>query len=150
MNGAIPGYAGGYEQIVQDVVGSTHSEIIRFFVIVLVILVAVLLPLYYMMLKDRKARLVHENIRQDKYIARESQIIEVVKANTAAITDLKATIELSRTTTSDSLARIHDRLDVQCRNCADHGMALVQIQFTLDQIARSQRSSDTIKNDGGV
>ena len=137
--GATPSYSGAYEQIVQDVVGKTHSEIILFFVIVLVILVVVLLPLYYMILRDRKARLVHENIRQDKFIEREKQVIEVIKANTEAITGLKSMLEISRTSTSDSLTRIHERIDNQCRNCSEHGASLARIESVLGEIVRNQR-----------
>ena len=135
-----------YDQIVKEVVTRTESEIILFFVILLFILVAAVIPMYRMVLKDRKERLMHENTRQDKYIEREKQVIGVITGvitrNTEVIAELKSTLELSRTSTSDSLARIHDRVDGQYRNCADHGAALARIQSTLDEIVRGQQPID--------
>ena len=122
-----------YEQIVMEIGSKIHNELILFFVIVLIIII----PLYHMTLKGRKENLAHENARHDKYLEREKQLINVITANTDAISGLKATLDLSRTSTSDSLARIHDRIDGQYKNCAECGASHARIQATLDEIVRT-------------
>ena len=125
------------EQIAQAVLDKIHSEIVMLLVLVLVVVIL----LYAMTLRSRKERLAHENAKYDKHIERERQIIDVitnvVTKNTEAISDLKATLESSRTSTSDSLVRIHDRIDGQYRNCAECGASLARLQATLDGIARA-------------
>ena len=118
-----------YDQILQEILKKTHSELIVFFVILLIILVAVIIPLYAMSLRGRKERLAHEN-------ARENQIISVITKNTEVISSLKATLEISGNATSDSLARIHDRIDGQYKNCAECGASLARVQATSDEIVR--------------
>ena len=122
--------------VLVNVAQSTHSDLIRFFVIAAVVFIVTLIPIYITMAKDRKDRLrlehkrleqqeehenkrhtrqeEHENKRIAQYIEREKSVIEVIKANTSvatdlrsAISDLKTTLEVDRSTFTSSLSRIH-------------------------------------------
>ena len=70
-----------YYNIISDIASYTNSELIYFFIILFVFLVVGFIPLYKFML--------------DRQTEREKQIIDVVKANTAAITALQTTLNLT-------------------------------------------------------
>ena len=101
------------DKIISEVVQSTQNEFILFFVLIIVALVVFIIPLYGMILKDRKAKLTQEDTRQDKYIEREKQIIEVIKENSAVIAGLKVTLENIGVSTKSALDRVHERIDKQ-------------------------------------
>jgi glyceraldehyde-3-phosphate dehydrogenase/erythrose-4-phosphate dehydrogenase len=109
-------------------------------------LLLVFIPFYRMMTKDRKARAAQDNVRQDKYIEREKEIISVITANTEAITGLKATLELTSTSTISSFARIHERMDSNSEKMNEHGEGITRIQTKLEEMIRKQHTvSEDIK-----
>lgn len=89
----------GY-RVYEYIVDATNSELILFFLIVAVIVV----PLYIVVLKGRKADKAHER-------EREKAILDVVKENTAVIAGLKVTLDHSGESTKSTLERIHTRID---------------------------------------
>jgi len=123
----------GVVEVLGNVVDRTQSELILFFIIMSIVLVAVLLPLYGMMMKDRKSKHEADNIRQDKYIEREKQIIQVITANTEVLAGIRTTLESSGASTNSSLSRIHDRIDAQSIKLATLTASVIQIQTTLDR-----------------
>ena len=117
------------QQIVQEIVGKTHSELILFFVLVIVALVIVVMPLYSIVRKDRRER-AKDDIDQRKLT------LSVVSANTEVMAGLKtmldvmnATMERSRSDTKESFQRIHERLDLTLKQ--------------LDEITASKKSQTT-------
>jgi hypothetical protein len=98
--------------ILAEIVAGTGSELLIFFVILTVILVAVLLPLYRISMEKRSElhRREHERdvSRLDKFIQREAHIINVIKENSEVIAGLKATFENSGVSTTKTLERIED------------------------------------------
>ena len=93
----------GYYYLLEVVAGYTDSSLILFFVI----LAALVLPLYGLLLRDRKYIRQHEKDVLAHHSAREKLILEVVKDNSAAIaqcTTVLASTELA-------ISRIHGRLD---------------------------------------
>jgi hypothetical protein len=128
-----------HQQLMQEIISKTQSELILFFVIVAVVLVMVYIPIYRMMHKERKERLSQENIRQDKYIEREREIIKVITANTEVNAGLKTTLEMMNNDTKTSFSRIHERLDGQSTTIAS-------VQTTLGEVVRKQQTiSDDVK-----
>jgi len=116
-------------QILQDAIQKAESDIIVFFAIIAVILIAFMLPFYVIIIKDRKDQRKAEskrielenedrNSRQDKYMERESRIIDVITANTEVISGLRTTLEISNSATANSFTRVHERLDDQSANIA--------------------------------
>ena len=113
---------GSEYQVLRDTVAKAESDIILFFVILAVILIMFIIPLYAMILKDRKghreidikrieAECKAANDRHDKFLEREQTIIQVVKENTEVIAGLKAVFERDSNATRMSLERIHSRID---------------------------------------
>lgn len=114
-----------YYQLLEQITTGTDSSLILFFVIV----AGLMMPMYYLMLRERKSSRQHELEvkaelkkyeveKHDKFIEREKEIINVVKENSAVISDLRGTIRtLEQLVDShnkdfkDSIIRIHDRID---------------------------------------
>jgi len=132
-------------KILEDIVEKAESDIILFFIIIAVVLIAFLLPLYVLIFKDRKANREIElkrdkasteerNSRQDKYMEREKYIIEVVTANTTVISELRTTLQENKEGNRNSFDRVHLRLDelaaVAAQNKAMHKEAL-QLLHTI-------------------
>ena len=130
--------------IIEQIVKETQSELILFFIILAVFLIIIMIPLFTLVLKDRKHKNQLENERLQQYIDRESRIIQVITANTEVMTGLKTTLERDVLTTSTSLSRIHDRIDDTNRIIITQGETLARISTTLDEAVRNQA---TIKND---
>ena len=120
--------------LINEVVRRTESELILFFVLLLVALLLICIPLYAMILKDRKRKGVVETTRQENYIKREALMVEVVKQNTSVISELKVTLDLFHKHTNDSFKRIHDRLDIQIQNSENHNEKLAIMSEKINDI----------------
>jgi uncharacterized protein HemX len=81
------------EQIITEVVKKTESDLILFFVLAIVALLIVAIPLYRMVLDDRKRRTEHESKREGRILDVISRNSEVVERNTAALYALAADIK---------------------------------------------------------
>lgn len=125
--------------LLDKIVGNTQSELILFFVIIVVAMVIVLLPLYSLMSKDRKQKNQLENVRQDKFIEREKQIIQVITANTEVMAGLKTTLEATGLSTTASLERIYERINNQSAKFAEIGIEMAQIKTTLERAISNQK-----------
>ena len=93
----------GYYYLLEAVVGYTDSSLILFFVI----LAALVLPLYGLLLRDRKYSRQHEKDVLAHHSARERVVLDVITANTSAISECTAVLS----NTAQAVNRIHDRLD---------------------------------------
>ena len=93
----------GYYQLLEAVTSYTDSSLILFFVI----LAALVLPLYGLLLRDRKYARQHEMALREHYNAREKVILDVVKDNSAAIAQCTTMLA----STEIAINRIHGRLD---------------------------------------
>jgi adenylate kinase family enzyme len=145
-------------RLLQEIAEKTNSDLILFFIVVAVVLVVFFIPLYAMIMKDRKERNSvaaqrqrDENeaagVRQDKYMEREKRIIEVVTANTAVMSSLKTTLERDGMATNASLERIHERIDRQCANGTELVREIVQVQTSLTEvIGRQKTMAEDIKH----
>ena len=135
-----------YDQVVQEVLNKTNSELILFFILALVAVVIGFIPLYRMNLKNRREHLAHESTRQDKYIEREKEIIRVITLNTEAITGLKTTLDLMSVSTNTSFVRIHERLDGQSERLLEQSANIARLQTSFEEVIRKQHNiSDDLK-----
>ena len=147
----------GETQILQDAIQKAESDLIIFFVVLAVVLVVFIIPLYAMIMKDRKERRMTEdsriktqaeadNTRQDKYLERERVIIQVVKENSDVIASLKATLDRDGKTTTASLERIHTRIDKLGDTLVEQSGTISKMQTTLDEVVRKQHvTSEDLK-----
>ena len=92
------------DRIITEVIQNTHNEFLLFFVLIIVAMVICILPLYAMVVKERKAK--H---KQDT--ERERQILAVIKENSTVIAGLKVTLDQSGASVNSTVERIHKRID---------------------------------------
>ena len=103
-----------YYRLLEQLTTGTDSSLILFFIIV----AGLVLPLYLLILKDRKYTRQHENEKHDKYIEREQGIINVMRnistviaENTAVTTTLKGILQTHGIESKQAVGRIHERID---------------------------------------
>jgi hypothetical protein len=97
----------GSYYVLAEVIETTGSELILFFVIAAVCI----LPLYIFVFRDRKHRYKTELDRQANYLEREKRIIEVISENSKVNAGLKAVLDKYGEDTIKSLDRVHTRID---------------------------------------
>ena len=94
------------ENIINGIVEKTENEAIFMFILILMASVLILLPLYKLSIKKIKETQKMENERWDKYIQRESSLIDVITRNTEVISELKVLFETSLQNYSDKMTLI--------------------------------------------
>jgi len=119
------------QEIINAVMQRTNSELILFFILLLVAMVLVWIPLYRIFRKDRieRVKLEHE---------REKQIIYVITANTDVISGLKTTMDIFSSATQTSFSRIHDRIDQLVLKSTEHGKAIARLQASFDSFNKHE------------
>jgi len=73
--------------VLTEIAKTTQSELIIFFVIIAVVVIVVVVPMYILVLRDRRFK---NQLDIEKY----GQYIDVIKANTAVMAELKSMLEL--------------------------------------------------------
>lgn len=91
-----------YYALLETVAAGSDSSLIFFFVI----LAALILPLYGLLLRERRYSRQHDIDTQKQNLAREGLVLDVVRDATAAITECTTVI----TGAQRAIDRIHDRL----------------------------------------
>ena len=92
-----------YYALLETVASGSDSSLILFFVI----LAALVLPLYGLLLRERRFSRQHDIDTQNQNMAREGLILDVVRDATTAITQCTTVLDGTR----HAIDRIHDRLD---------------------------------------
>jgi hypothetical protein len=132
-------------KVLTDAIEKAESDIILLVVILAAVLLVLTLPLYGLILKDRKhqrevevkrreSETAASNDRQDKYMEREQRIIEVVTSNTQVMASLRTTLERDGKLTSASLDRIHKRIDDHYELAHRHGTGITKVDKALDEL----------------
>ena len=143
---------GNEADVLVEIAKNTESELVVFIILVIVFIVAVV-PIYTLILRDRKQKNQLENDRLSQYMERERRIIEVITANTTTAAELKTlivevrtTLEHDRVTLKDSLGRVHGRIDKQSNLCTHHGETLARMSTMLDEMSRTNTGTkDNVK-----
>lgn len=132
------------QSVLEQVTTKTQSELILFFIILAVVLMVLIVPLYTLILKDRKEKNKQESDRLGQYMEREKRIIEVVTANTEVMASLKTTLDRDGKATTASIERVHDRLDKLVETDTTLMGAIIKSQASQDEATRHH---DIIKSD---
>jgi len=90
--------------ILSKIIEHTDSSLVLVFVAVAIAAIIISIPLTRAIIAGRRQR-------QELMMKREEKIIEVIAGNTAAITGLKTTLEVTVSNIKDGIMRIHDRID---------------------------------------
>jgi flagellar basal body-associated protein FliL len=135
-------------EILGKAVEKTQSDLIVFFVILVIALVVVLIPVYSLTLKERKEKNRQEIEREKQYIEREKQLIQVITASTDVMASLKVTLETSGVATASGIehiktkmSRIEDKLDSMS---AEESKATHSINKILDESAQIADTGNNI------
>ncbi|MDR0490369.1 MAG: hypothetical protein LBH28_03880 [Oscillospiraceae bacterium] len=153
---------GESQQIIQEVVEKTGSELILFFALVIVALVVVFVPMYALIRKDRRERAADALEQKKQDMERERSIIGVVKDNTGAITGLNTLLEVSQAAAENSrgelkhsFRRVDERLHATieklagyCASCAEQGENIRRIIAEIEKI-KSPAQKPGLQNDWG-
>ena len=155
---------GNEADVLETIAKNTQSELILFFIIVALLTV----PIYVLLLKNRKHRNQFENERRSQYMEREKEVLKLIANNsdeiknviinntvamtnnTSAIAKLETTLERDRREFHQSVVRIHDRIDESFREYATHGKILSHISVKLDEVLRKEKKNKSIFTSGGV
>lgn len=155
-------------KILEAITQRSQSELIYFFIIMLIGLVVVMVPLYALIMKNNRAKETAaakaeatseaaEKERLEMYIKREQQLIQVVSTNTEALVSLKTTQEITLTnlkgavdsgnkSTDKSLDRVHTRLDEILKQ---NLLLMSNLEKSLTLLERIILNQQTLKDIGG-
>ncbi len=142
------------KDVLQGVTGSTNSELILFFVVAAVILVIFLLPLYGIIVKDRRERRKAEyertrgeaaaiSAQQSKAMEHERQILDVVTSNTQVMASLRTTLERDGKATIASIDRVHTRIDHIGEELGEQSNVLVKLHDMMGEAIRASTAIET-------
>ena len=127
-------------KLLEDVVNTTQSELILFFIIMGVVLVSFMIPVYTMMVRDRKHKATMETERLSQYIEREKNVLEVISSNTTAVSKMCERLERDGERSNNSLVRVHERIDLQNQMLVTQCEVSARMIAALEEIIRSQVS----------
>ena len=90
--------------LLESIIQKTNNDLIFFFILFIIALIAFFIPFYRLTIKDRKERYSQEKQREER-------LIKVVEQNTEAITKLNTRLEIDSNSTKASFDRLHSRMD---------------------------------------
>lgn len=132
-------------QLLEKAVEKTQSELIIFFVILVVAMIVVFLPLYSLVIKDKRQKNTLESNRDNKFIEREKLIIQVITSNTEVMAGLKATLESSGVSTSAAIRLIHKKMSEIDEKINDLSVASTKTTTQIDRMLNNQsKIEDTV------
>ncbi|MDR1754197.1 MAG: hypothetical protein LBR74_04735 [Eubacterium sp.] len=89
-------------QVLNTVAENSGSDLLSFFVVLAVVGILIAIPIYTIILKDRKQKNQYELKRQEQEISREKYLIEIISANTSVLNELKVLLNTDlRETTAE-------------------------------------------------
>lgn len=124
--------------IINELIKKTDSVLIIFFVLVIISSVIVIFPIYRLMIKEKNKKNESENERLDKYIKRESQLLDIISKNSEIISQLKTLLEITSNNFNDTVNKLHDKIssiDDKIDNISGHNII---IDNKVDNITKLQ------------
>jgi len=140
--------------IIEQIGGATQNDLIHFFIVVLIGLLVIFLPIYYLMSKNNRAKEEAEQERLRIYMEREQHLLTVVSTNTEALVGIKATqeialnnlrvsIEANNVALSKDIDKLYTRLDYinvsssALAHNSEHILELLRAAMTNHNIIKS-------------
>ena len=93
--------------IIKYILNNSDGVLMIFFVLFAVAII----PFYKVYSKERKVRIEHENMRQEKFIEQNNLMIKALNEVTSAIAKLDTLIEITTKDSKASIERVHSRID---------------------------------------
>lgn len=96
-------------ELLNNMIQKTDSILIIFFILMMMACILVLIPFYKIISKNKADKEETEAARLDKYMQRESELLEVITKNTEVISELKALFEATIHNFSASNDKLNER-----------------------------------------
>jgi len=93
--------------IIKYILNNSDGVLMIFFVLFAVAII----PFYKVYSKERKVRIEHENMRQEKFIEQNNLMIKALNEVTSAVTKLDTLIEITTKDHKSAIERVHNRID---------------------------------------
>ncbi len=97
--------------LMETVAEKTHSELVLAFVVFCALILGIIILLGIMIISYTREKNKSKTETLQKDNEREEHILEVIKGNTQVLAELKSMLETSGQSTSQSFARLHERID---------------------------------------
>ena len=96
-------------ELLNNMIQKTDSMLIIFFILMTMACILVLMPFYKIVSKNKVDKEETEATQLDKYMQRESELLEVITKNTEVISELKALFEATIHNFSASNDKLNER-----------------------------------------
>ncbi len=97
-------------EILNQIIEKTDSILVIFFILLLIACILVFIPFYKLFSQNRADKNETEVMKLEKYIQRESQLLEVITKNTEVISELKILFETTIHSFTTSNEKINERV----------------------------------------
>ena len=97
-------------EILNQIIEKTDSILVIFFILLLIACILVFIPFYKLFSQNRADKNETEVMKLEKYIQRESQLLEVITKNTEEISELKILFETTIHSFTTSNEKINERV----------------------------------------
>ena len=97
-------------EILNQIIEKTDSILVIFFILLLIACILVFIPFYKLFSQNRADKNETEVMKLEKYIQRESQLLEVITKNTEVISELKILFETTIHNFTTSNEKINERV----------------------------------------
>ena len=97
-------------EILNQIIEKTDSILVIFFILLLIACILVFIPFYKLAPQNRADKNETEVMKLEKYIQRESQLLEVITKNTEVISELKILFETTIHSFTTSNEKINERV----------------------------------------
>ena len=97
--------------ILNEIAQRTTNDVILFSVVIIIALVVVMIPLYAITLKTRRAERDAETLRHENEMKEKKLIIDVIAQNSDVMAQIRAMIANNGANLDSGMQRLHDRLN---------------------------------------
>jgi predicted transcriptional regulator len=134
-----------YQSIIEAIVDKTQNDIILAMIVICIAAALVGIPIYVLRIKENR-------IRTEKESTDKELLVSVVQSNTAAVSALKASVDLNNATVVEAIQNIHKNTDATNDNVCvildkqeDHSDKLDSIhELTKDVSHKVDKLTDNV------
>ena len=95
-----------------SIVEKTDSVLVIFFILVILGGILILIPVYKLFSKNKADKNETEVTKLEKYIQRETQLLDIITKNTEVISEIKILFEVTIKNFSESNSNLNERFNV--------------------------------------
>ncbi len=99
-------------ELLNSIVEKTDSVLVIFFILVILGGILILIPVYKLFSKNKADKNETEVTKLEKYIQRETQLLDIITKNTEVISEIKILFEVTIKNFSESNSNLNERFNV--------------------------------------